>query len=156
MSIKCVQCRGPVPEVGGVVVSGDGDFACSKDCAELVEGETRRQLNLVADLTVPLCVIIGRPRRTAQLECRPEAKVKNACPCCGYLTSDKLGSICAVCFWTHDDSCENGQSRVNGNLTLEQGRKQYRNHGVYAWRYAPCVRQPRPHEIPSGLRKGAL
>ena len=37
--IKCFQCRGPVPEPGGILLGLDGDFVCSQACKDLYEQE---------------------------------------------------------------------------------------------------------------------
>jgi hypothetical protein len=76
------------------------------------------------------------------------------CPCCGYLTLDEgptgTHDICKVCFWEddavqfHDPDYEGGANRVS----LNQARRNYREHGVSQTRFKAHVRPPLPEERP--------
>jgi hypothetical protein len=79
---------------------------------------------------------------------------RHPCPCCGYLTlAEEPGGtfdICKVCFWeddnvqSHDPDAEGGANEVS----LNQARRNFREHGVSDLRFKASVRPPLPEERP--------
>jgi Cysteine-rich CPCC len=75
------------------------------------------------------------------------------CPCCGYKTLTGRGhyEICEVCAWEDDGQDEADADQVrggpNGDLSLAQGRKNYREFGASRKQDLSNVRQPRPEEV---------
>ena len=80
--------------------------------------------------------------------------VRFPCPCCGYLTltEPQYGSfvICDVCFWEEDDvQFRHPDSSVGANaVSLNEARRNFREHGVSELRFLPNVRAPLPDEQP--------
>ena len=79
------------------------------------------------------------------------------CPCCGYLTfpvpgEEAMAFICPVCFWENDVFApgEDDPGDENHNMTLRQGRENYRKWGAVRPDFLRYVRPPRPEEIPRG------
>ena len=77
------------------------------------------------------------------------------CPCCGCLTfpvpvADAIAYICPVCMWENDlfTVSADDPSDENHELTLNQGRANYRTLGVCYPRLAPYARKPFPEELP--------
>ena len=78
-----------------------------------------------------------------------------SCPCCGCLTfpvpaADAIAYICPVCMWENDvfTASDDEPSDENHDLTLDQGRANYRTLGVCYPRLAPYARKPFPEELP--------
>jgi hypothetical protein len=76
------------------------------------------------------------------------------CPCCGYLTmaSQERGSfdVCPVCYWEDDRTqLADPTSDVGANsVSLEDARRNFREHGAISPRYRLRVRPPKDHEVP--------
>lgn len=76
------------------------------------------------------------------------------CPCCGFKTLTERGAfeICPVCFWEDDGQDEHDATEVrggpNGDMSLAQGRLNYRSFGASSRKGVPHVRLPHPHEMP--------
>lgn len=77
------------------------------------------------------------------------------CPCCGCKTfpvpvEDAVAYICPVCMWENDVfiTSADESSDENHGMTLNQGRENWRKHGVCAPRLARYARAPRPEELP--------
>ena len=90
---------------------------------------------------------------------RPEnqSSVKGVfpCPCCGYLTlpvprEEAVAYICPVCYWENDvfTKSDDEPSDENHGMTLNEGRKNYKELGACSERLAAYVRKPIPEEIP--------
>ena len=45
--MKCWVCKGEVPEYGAILLSGDGDFACSKECEKRYKRERDHFFNVI-------------------------------------------------------------------------------------------------------------
>jgi hypothetical protein len=79
--------------------------------------------------------------------------MKNACPCCGYLTLEEPAAdeICPVCYWHDDGQTEAKAAEVwggpNGTLDLLEARANFRKFGAVEKRFVPHVRSPRPEEL---------
>lgn len=76
------------------------------------------------------------------------------CPCCGYLTLDEPApgtyAICKVCFW-EDDPVQFDDLAFEGganDVSLDQARMNFREHGAAELRFKSHVRPPHPDEIP--------
>lgn len=75
------------------------------------------------------------------------------CPCCGYKTLDERGTfdICAVCFWEDDGQDEDDADDVwggpNGEISLTEGRSNYKEFGASREKYLSHVRLPRSDEL---------
>jgi Cysteine-rich CPCC len=90
-------------------------------------------------------------------ERRRKARIRSgqrrACPCCGSLTleSDEGDyEICPVCFW-EDDPVQLRDPTYEGGanaVSLEQARRNYRQHGASEQRFKDDVRPPTPEEQP--------
>jgi hypothetical protein len=78
----------------------------------------------------------------------------HACPCCGYLTLPEPPAgtfdICPVCFWEDDNVQFNDPDFEGGanEVSLNQARANFREHGVSEPRFKRQVRPPRPEERP--------
>lgn len=77
-----------------------------------------------------------------------------ACPCCGYLTLTEKPpgtfAICAVCNW-EDDNVQFADPTYRGGaneVSLSEGRENYRTIKASDPRSVDRVREPRPEEIP--------
>jgi hypothetical protein len=77
-----------------------------------------------------------------------------ACPCCGYLTLDTTPTgtyeLCKVCFW-EDDGVQFRDPDYEGGAntpSLNQGRANFREHGVSEPRFKANVHPPLPEEQP--------
>jgi hypothetical protein len=76
------------------------------------------------------------------------------CPCCGYLTLDEAPpdtyAICKVCFWEDDGVQFRDPDREGGanGVSLNQARRNFREHGVSELRFKAHVRPPLPDEQP--------
>lgn len=73
------------------------------------------------------------------------------CPCCGFYTlneEDSLYDICPVCFWENDPSQEKyiGELGAN-NVSLTEGRDNYRRFGACEIRFLANTRAPRLEEF---------
>jgi len=44
--IKCFNCNEPVPDLGGILISIDGDFVCGPECKESYERKRDHFLNV--------------------------------------------------------------------------------------------------------------
>ena len=81
---------------------------------------------------------------------------REACPCCGCLTLSERGAfeICPVCYWEDDGQGDLDADQVrggpNGELSLTQGRQNYRTFGASRREDLPHVRPPLPGERYSG------
>jgi hypothetical protein len=79
---------------------------------------------------------------------------RHPCPCCGYLTLPEAPTgtyeICPVCFWEDDNVRFDDPDHEGGanQVSLNQARKNFREHGVSEIRLKPHVRPPRPEEQP--------
>jgi len=79
--------------------------------------------------------------------------VKQACPCCGYLTLTASGEdeICPVCYWQDDGQDDDDASEVrggpNGALSLSQARANFVEFGAIEKRFIRNVRAPKPEEL---------
>ena len=76
-----------------------------------------------------------------------------ACLVCGNLTLSKRGAfeICPVCFWEDEgaiDDPDEPSDGPNGNLSLSEARRNYREFGAVASEFADKARQPRLEERP--------
>ncbi len=75
------------------------------------------------------------------------------CPCCGHKTLGDRAAyiICQVCFWEDDGQDDSTEDEVwggpNGDLTLTQGRVNYKLFGACRQKDLPHVRPPRPAEL---------
>lgn len=75
------------------------------------------------------------------------------CPCCGYKTLDARAAfeICAVCFWEDDgqddDDADDVWGGPNGEISLTEGRSNYKAFGASRKTYLTRVRPPRPDEL---------
>ncbi|MBO9473874.1 hypothetical protein J7413_10035 [Shimia sp. R10_1] len=91
-------------------------------------------------------------RWRARQAARPEPHLP--CHCCGCLTIRERGryEICGVCFWEDDpDQTPEFDDGGANNLSLEDGRRNYRKIGACEPRLLPHVRPPRPEELPPEL-----
>jgi hypothetical protein len=85
---------------------------------------------------------------------REEPSLRFACPCCHFLTLSERGGfeICPVCFWEDDGQDDEDAVEVlggpNGELSLDQARKNYLELGACARRFKSKVRAPQQEEIP--------
>jgi hypothetical protein len=76
------------------------------------------------------------------------------CPCCYCKTLPQRGhfNICSVCFWEDDgqddDDADDVRGGPNSDLSLTQGRENYRNFGASRRQDLPHVRLPLAHELP--------
>lgn len=76
-----------------------------------------------------------------------------ACPCCGFLTLREKppGSfvICPVCFWEDDDVQFNNPTYAGGanQVSLEEARKNFIEHGAVMREFRDRVRAPTPEEM---------
>ena len=76
------------------------------------------------------------------------------CPCCSCKTLGERGGyeICPVCFWEDDGQDDDDAHEVlggpNGNLSLEEGRANYRAFGASREQDLPHVRKPLKEELP--------
>jgi hypothetical protein len=83
-------------------------------------------------------------RRIAELPLR--------CPCCGLKTLRERGGfeICPVCFWEDDGQDDENADEVlggpNGEISLTQGRANYREFGASQRGDLPFVRDPHQSE----------
>ena len=74
------------------------------------------------------------------------------CPCCGYRTLETAGAneLCPVCWWEDDgqDSEDAAEVRatVNGELSLAEARRNYRECRAAHPRFVRYVRQAEPEE----------
>jgi len=89
-------------------------------------------------------------------ESTPLIAGRYSCPCCSCRTfpvpaSDAIAYICPVCMWENDvfTVSDDEPSDENHGMTLNQGRAQYRLHGVSNLRLLPYVRKPTPEELPN-------
>lgn len=85
----------------------------------------------------------------------PSIPGKFPCPCCGYRTfpvpkEEAIAYICPVCFWENDvfTISDDEPSDENHGMTLNQGRKAFRQLGAVQERFLQYVRQPLPEELP--------
>jgi len=75
------------------------------------------------------------------------------CPCCGFKTLAVRSDyeICPVCFWEDDGQDDADADDVlggpNGELSLTQGRENYKLFGASAAKDLPHVRAPLPNEL---------
>lgn len=75
------------------------------------------------------------------------------CPCCGYRTLRERGEfdICGVCYWEDDGQDDHDADDVrggpNGDLSLAQARRNYREFGASCRRHLPHVRPPHAGEF---------
>jgi len=75
------------------------------------------------------------------------------CPCCGYKTLKERGEfeICPVCFWEDDGQDDDDADEIlggpNGDISLTQGRANYKELGASQRQDLPQVRPPRPDEM---------
>jgi Cysteine-rich CPCC len=82
-------------------------------------------------------------------------RVKSAarCLCCGYrtLSVPEALELCQVCWWQDDGQDDRDadvvRRTVNGNLSLSQGRRNYKHYQVADPRFATQVRTPRQEEL---------
>ena len=78
------------------------------------------------------------------------------CPCCGNLTFDVAPpgtfEICPVCYWEDDEfQYRNPQAAGGANkVSLEVGRRNYRDFGACSEAFVSQVRAPRSEELPKG------
>ena len=79
--------------------------------------------------------------------------MREACPCCRYLSLSGRGrsEICGVCFWEDDGQADAGADAVrdgpNGTLNLAMAQENYRAFGACERRYLVNVRLPAVSEI---------
>lgn len=77
------------------------------------------------------------------------------CPCCGCRTLAERGAyeICPVCFWEDDGQDDENADAVlggpNGELSLTDGRENYRRIGASREQDLPHVRKPLEDELPA-------
>jgi hypothetical protein len=70
------------------------------------------------------------------------------CLCCGFRTLEALGSLelCPVCWWEDDGQGDEDASEVrltvNGDLSLEEARRNFARCGAAHPRFLPYVREP--------------
>jgi hypothetical protein len=74
--------------------------------------------------------------------------VQYRCPCCGLKTLDAPGALvlCPICWW-EDDGQEDADASevhltVNGELSLDDARRNYARYGAAHPRFLPYVRKP--------------
>ena len=78
------------------------------------------------------------------------------CKCCNHETlsvppKDAVGFVCPICWWENDvfATDDDEPSDENHGLTLNQGRKNYRDHGICDLSLKdPNGRTPKKHSIP--------
>ena len=74
------------------------------------------------------------------------------CPCCGSRTLEERGGyeVCQVCYWEDDGQDDEDADAVrggpNGDLSLTQARKNFREIGAMDRRHLASVRPPKPEE----------
>lgn len=51
MSIKCSHCKEPTPEYGAILLTCDGDFACSFKCEQAWKAERDHFFSIISDDT---------------------------------------------------------------------------------------------------------
>ena len=77
-------------------------------------------------------------------------KKKCRCPCCGYYTLPGAGAydICPVCFWEDDPVQEEDPDLAGGanDLSLREGRENYKKYGACEERFTKHVRVPLAEE----------
>jgi hypothetical protein len=79
-------------------------------------------------------------------------EVRYRCPCCLYKTLEAPGTLqlCPVCWWEDDGQEDEDASEVrltvNGQLSLNQARSNYRQFGAAHPRFLPYVRKPESAE----------
>lgn len=76
-----------------------------------------------------------------------------ACPCCGYLTlAEAPGSyeVCPVCLWEDDPLQLRDQDFSGGanRVSLNEGRRNFRECGASSPELRDSARKPRPDEYP--------
>ncbi|MBC8140388.1 MAG: hypothetical protein H7Y38_02975 [Armatimonadetes bacterium] len=87
---------------------------------------------------------------SVQLE---SAEQLHRCPCCGYKTLSVRGwfEICEVCFWEDDGQDDHDADVVRGGpnyeLSLTQGRANYKAFGASRKQDLEHVRPPLPEEM---------
>ena len=79
--------------------------------------------------------------------------VATRCLCCGYktLTLPDAFELCQVCWWQDDGQDDRDadvvRRTVNGDLSLSEGRRNYKHYRAAHPRFAAQVRQPREEEL---------
>ena len=83
-----------------------------------------------------------------------EILVKYQCPCCKYYTlplpkEEAVAYICPVCFWENDVFVlsDDEPSDENHGLTLNEGRKNFREIGACMPQMLGHVRPPKKDEM---------
>ena len=75
------------------------------------------------------------------------------CPCCGCRTLLERGmdDICHVCYWEDDGQDDEDADIVrggpNGELSLTQARKNYKEYGAVDRKFLAYVRAAKPEEL---------
>ena len=90
---------------------------------------------------------------------RKKEFVRSPCEVCGYLTFAEAERgrffICPVCFWEddgfHGDNPDEPCDGPNGDLSLNEARRNYKQFGACEQRLVKYVRKPKPEEIPTAL-----
>ena len=74
------------------------------------------------------------------------------CPCCGYKTLETPATLglCPVCWWEDDgqdsDDASEVRATVNGELSLDEARRNYQECGAAHPRFVRYIRQAQPEE----------
>jgi len=74
------------------------------------------------------------------------------CPCCYFKTLSERGGfdICPVCFWQDDGQDDDDADEVfggpNGEISLTQGRANFKEFGASQRKNLPHVRPPQHNE----------
>ena len=71
------------------------------------------------------------------------------CLCCGYktLVLPEALELCQVCWWQDDRDADVVRRTVNGNLSLNDGRRNFKHHQAADPRFITHVRTPRQEEL---------
>ena len=105
---------------------------------------------MVACTTLPFRAAV---RLNSGVRCQEMKSRLLRCPCCGCKTLPERGAfnICPVCFWEDDGQDDEDADEVlggpNGDLSLSQGRLNYKAFGASREQDLPHVRKPKNEEL---------
>jgi hypothetical protein len=85
--------------------------------------------------------------------CGMRKRTASRCLCCGYktLSMPEALELCQVCWWQDDGQDDRDadvvRRTVNGNLSLSEGRRNYKYYQAADPRFVAHVRTPRQEEL---------